>query len=166
MHTNLYAPWRDSYVKGDAKKSDCVFCDIVANKDHAHANHVLFWHEEYFVVMNKFPYTPGHIMIIPTLHQSDIEALPQKVWAHISAQIPSAVRLLKDLLNAQGVNVGINLGEAAGAGIAPHLHVHLVPRYVGDTNFITTIGESRVYSTEFEALYEKLAHSAHSYFKH
>lgn len=108
-----------------------------------------------FAVMNKYPYTPGHFMIIPHLHTDALEELPADEWAHISLLTQKGVAALKKEFGVGGVNIGMNLGHAAGAGIAEHIHLHLVPRWQKDSNFITTIGDARVYSIDFEAIYQK-----------
>jgi ATP adenylyltransferase len=159
----LYAPWRDTYVAGQ-KREVCVFCDISQNRENDDENGVLYRDEICFVVMNRFPYTPGHFMVIPHQHTNKLEDLPVENWLHISKLAQKGVSLLKDTLRATGVNLGMNLGESAGAGIAEHIHLHLVPRFNRDTNFITTIGDSRVYSTDFDKIYKKLKKSAPKYF--
>jgi diadenosine tetraphosphate (Ap4A) HIT family hydrolase len=115
--------------------------------------------------MNRYPYTPGHFMIIPHHHTDALEALDPNVWLHMSALAQRGVRMLKESFGAHGVNIGMNLGKAGGAGIAEHIHLHLVPRWERDTNFITAIGENRVYSTDFEKIYRRLKGSAETYFK-
>lgn len=153
MQDVLYAPWRDEYVT-NTKIEGCVFCHISTHN--AEDLHILYKDEHCFLVMNKYPYTPGHFMIIPHFHTDKLEELDPKVWLHMSSLAQKGVRLLKDGMNAQGVNIGMNLGAAAGAGIAEHIHLHLVPRWSRDTNFITSIGETRVYSTDFEKIYKKI----------
>ncbi|MDD3506124.1 MAG: HIT domain-containing protein, partial [Sulfurimonas sp.] len=112
--------------------------------------------EHCFIVMNRYPYTPGHFMIIPHLHTDKLVELPSQTWLHISDLAQKSVRLLKEGFGAKGINIGMNLGEVAGAGIAEHIHMHLVPRWDRDTNFITSIGHNRVYSTDFEKIYKKI----------
>ena len=164
----VYAPWRTSYLKKNGKKiKGCVFCHIVKNdtkKDDKELG-VLHREKDFFVVMNKYPYTPGHFMIIPNFHTANLEDLDPKVFAKMSKFAQKGVKLLKDVLNAQGVNIGMNLGSAGGAGIAEHIHMHLVPRWSGDTNFFTTIGETRVYGNDFDVLYTKLKESCADYFR-
>jgi len=104
-------------------------------------------------------------MIIPNLHTSNLEDLDSEIFVQMSLHTQKAVRMLKEVLNAQGVNIGMNLGKAAGAGIAEHIHLHLVPRWKGDTNFITTIGETRVYSSDIQEMYKKLKNVASDYFR-
>ncbi len=155
MKNILYAPWRDEYVTND-KIEGCVFCHISTHAKEDDALHVLYRDEHCFIVMNRYPYTPGHFMIIPHLHTDKLEELASETWLHMSKLSQQSVRLLKEGFGAQGVNIGMNLGKAAGAGIAEHIHMHLVPRWERDTNFITAIGNTRVYSTDFEKIYKKI----------
>lgn len=159
----VYAPWRSEYINGE-KIEGCVFCHIINNPGRDKEFHVLYRDEECFIVMNKYPYSPGHFMIIPNHHTDKLEELDPKVWVKMNLLAQKGVKLLKDVLNAGGVNIGMNLGQIGGAGIAEHIHLHLVPRWMGDTNFITTIGETRVYSTDFEKLYLKLLDQVPKYF--
>jgi len=161
MNDILYAPWRNEYVAG-AKCEGCVFCHISENPSMDEEHHVLYRDEHCFVVMNRYPYTPGHFMIIPHHHTDALEALDSEVWLHITALAQKGVRMLKEGFGAHGVNIGMNLGREAGAGIAEHIHMHLVPRWERDTNFITSIAQTRVYSTDFEKIYSRLKeHSNH-----
>jgi len=155
MENILYAPWRDEYVTGE-KIDGCVFCHISTHHKDDESLHVLYRDEHCFIVMNRYPYTPGHFMIIPHHHTDALESLDPAVWLHITALAQKGVRLLKESFGAQGVNLGMNLGKAGGAGIAEHIHLHLVPRWERDTNFITAIAETRVYSTDFEKIYQML----------
>lgn len=151
----IYAPWRDAYVTGNGK-GGCVFCDISANALNDEENTVLYRDEICFAVMNKYPYTPGHFMIIPHFHTDALEELLPQDWAHMSLLAQKGVAALKKAFGVGGVNIGMNLGHAAGAGIAEHIHLHLVPRWQKDSNFITTIGDARVYSVDFDEIYKKV----------
>jgi diadenosine tetraphosphate (Ap4A) HIT family hydrolase len=155
MKDILYAPWRNDYVTNH-KIEGCVFCHISLHVDDDKELHVLHRDEFCFIVMNRYPYTPGHFMIIPHTHTDKLEELDSDTWLHMSALAQKCVRLLKEGFGAQGVNIGMNLGSAGGAGIADHIHMHLVPRWSGDTNFITSIAQTRVYSSDFEVIYEKI----------
>ena len=163
MDEILYAPWRTEYISGE-RIEGCVFCHISANPGRDEELHVLHRDEHCFVVMNKYPYTPGHFMIIPHMHTEKLEALSGETWLHMSALAQKGVRMLKEGFGAHGVNLGMNLGKAGGAGIAEHIHLHLVPRWERDTNFITAIGETRVYSTDFEKIYRRLQSEMPNYF--
>lgn len=159
----LYAPWRSEYVSGE-KIEGCVFCHIANNLSKDEELGVLYREEDFFIVMNKYPYSPGHFMIIPHFHTDKLEELDPNVWLKMSKKTQQGVSLLKDVIGAQGVNLGMNLGRVGGAGIAEHIHFHLVPRWMGDTNFITSVGDTRVYSTDFEKIYKKLKAKANDYF--
>ena len=164
---SLYAPWRGDYVsshKSEKSIEGCVFCHIVDNPDKDDELHVLYRDEYCFMVMNKYPYTPGHFMVIPNFHTDKLEELDPKVWIRMNLLAQKGVALLKDVMNAKGVNLGMNLGASAGAGIAEHIHLHLVPRWDRDTNFITTIGEARTYGTDFDKTFKDLKEKATEYF--
>ncbi|MDP3466551.1 MAG: HIT domain-containing protein [Sulfuricurvum sp.] len=163
MENILYAPWRNEYIAG-AKTQGCVFCHISENEPMDEEHHVLYRDEYCFIVMNRYPYTPGHFMIIPHHHTDALEALEPAVWLHITALAQKGVQMLKESFGAHGVNIGMNLGRAAGAGIAEHIHLHLVPRWERDTNFITSIAHTRVYSTDFERIYARLKEESKKYF--
>lgn len=150
----LYAPWRDEYMKN--KTEACPFCYIVQNKAEDEKTKVLYRGKDCFIVMNLYPYTPGHFMVIPNLHVDKLEALDFEIWQEMNGLVFQCVQMLKNELHASGVNLGMNLGSAAGAGIAEHIHYHIVPRWERDTNFITTIANTRVYSTDFEQMYQKI----------
>ncbi|WP_187648414.1 HIT family protein [Nitrosophilus labii] len=160
----LYAPWRSEYVTENKKLKGCVFCHISQNPEMDDKHHVLYRDENCFIVMNKYPYTPGHFMIIPHIHIDNLENLDSNIWLRMSELAQRGVRLLKERFRAEGVNLGMNLGVAAGAGIAEHIHLHLVPRWQRDTNFITSIGHTRVYSSDFEKIYRKLKSYSDDFF--
>ncbi len=164
MFDILYAPWRSDYVTG--KRIDgCVFCHAVKHPNEDDELGVLYRAKYSFVIMNKYPYTPGHFMVIPYKHTDNLESLEEEAWLEMTKLTKAGVKLLKDVMNAEGVNIGMNLGAAAGAGIAEHIHMHLVPRWQRDTNFITAVGHTRVYSTDFFKIYEKLKEKANEYFQ-
>lgn len=158
---HLHAPWRKQYFTD--KKQHCVFCAMSKSFDDAKMqaknddeNFILFRAEHCFGVMNLYPYVLGEFMVIPYLHTDNIENLDEKIWFEMSYFVRFGTGILKSALNAGGVNIGMNLGAAAGAGIAEHIHYHLVPRYARDTNFITTIASSRVHGAPFMDEYLKL----------
>jgi len=159
---HLYAPWRYSYVS-EEKIEGCVFCHIANNLDDEKMQ-VLFSDEYCYVVMNKFPYSPGHMMVIPHFHTSNIEDLQDDVWIQMSVRVRQGVKLLKEIMPCEGVNIGMNLGRASGAGIEQHVHYHMLPRWLGDTNFITSIAGARVYPASFEEILNKLKSNASKYF--
>ena len=159
---HIYSPWRYNYVS-DEKIEDCVFCHISKNIDDEKMQ-VLFKDEYCYVVMNKFPYSPGHMMVIPYFHTSNIEELETDVWIRMSLRVRQGVKLLKEVMPCEGVNIGMNLGKAAGAGIEQHVHYHMLPRWLGDTNFISSLGGVRVYPADFNEIFEKLKNNAGKYF--
>lgn len=149
-----FSPWRKEYFK--SKPTECVFCDIAKNPKNDDENFVLFRFKYCFCVMNRFPYTLGEFMIIPYEHIDNIENLDNETWIEMSKIAKIGVKLLKNAIKAQGVNIGMNLGDAAGAGISEHVHYHLVPRWVKDTNFITTVANTRVHGVPFADEYNIL----------
>lgn len=160
---HIYAPWRTEYIS--QKSTECVFCDIAKNPKNDEQNFVFYRDEHCFGVMNLYPYTPGHFMFIPCFHTDKLQELDPKVWQNISLLAQKGVRLLQEGFKASGVNMGMNLGDAAGAGISCHIHLHLVPRFFKDTNFITSIAQTRVYPTDFHDIYEKIKKLSKVYLK-
>ncbi len=150
----LYAPWRDDYIK-DKKKKECVFCSIY-EQDRDRENGVLYKDEDIFIVMNAYPYTPGHFMVIPKNHLQTLDQVPPALWRKLSSGVHESAKIVKKTLRPDGINLGMNIEAAAGAGIAEHLHYHIVPRWRRDTNFITAVGQTRVYSTDFDEIYRRL----------
>jgi len=148
----LYAPWRREYHL--TKRTGCVFCDIAqsANDDE---NYVFYKDEICFFVMNKFPYNPGHFMIIPNTHTPNLEDLTQAQITHLSLMAQKAVIILKKW-GADGINIGFNLGFDGGAGIPEHIHMQVVPRFRRDVNFMTTIANTRVFSADFDEVYQQI----------
>lgn len=159
---HLYAPWRYDYIS-EEKIEGCVFCFISKNINDEKIQ-VLFSDEYCFVVMNKFPYSPGHMMVVPFFHTSNIEDLEDNIWMQMSIRVRQGVKLLKEVMPCEGVNIGMNLGKSAGAGIEQHVHYHMLPRWIGDTNFISTLGGTRVYPASFDEIFKKLKDNASKYF--
>lgn len=158
----MYAPWRRAYFTN--KQNGCVFCKIYEDKDGDEENLVIFRDTLCYGVMNLYPYSPGHFMIIPNTHTDSLEKLDIKTWQQVSFHVQNGVRMLKEHFKVSGVNIGMNLGEVGGAGIAEHVHYHLVPRNKRDTNFITTICETRVNGIEFEKMYGDIKKVSSKYF--
>ncbi|MBI2775378.1 HIT domain-containing protein [Candidatus Dependentiae bacterium] len=158
----LYSPWRNSYVRGvhGQKKENnaeekCPFCEQYAANDDAYYG-ILLRAKHHFVMMNAYPYSGGHLLIISNEHTPGIEELSKESRAELMELASFATALLKKELNAQGINLGANLGKAAGAGIPAHFHFHVLPRWVGDTNFFPLIGETKQVSTDLKKIYEQL----------
>jgi ATP adenylyltransferase len=154
MADDIYAPWRAEYIHGP-KEQGCVFCRI-ATEDKDQDNYVLFRGESCYVVLNRYPYTSGHLMIVPYRHQSDLEDMTAGEIAELMRLAQRVITIQKQEFQTQGFNVGFNLGQPAGAGIEEHLHLHVVPRWIGDSSFVSTIGNSRVLSISMESIYDSL----------
>lgn len=152
----LWAPWRVEYLQQDSKTDRCIFCEAASGTDDRAAQ-VVARGRYCFVIMNRFPYNSGHVMVVPTRHSGNLQELNDGELAEMFRYIDYSVRVAKRVLHSDGFNVGMNLGRAAGAGIVDHLHVHVVPRWVGDTNFMPVLSEVKVISEHLQATYQKLA---------
>lgn len=150
----IWAPWRIPYLKGP-KEEVCVFCDRPGRADDAR-NLILHRGERVFVIMNLYPYTNGHLMIVPYDHTSSLDEVSAEAAAEAFALLQHCRKALVRVMHPQGFNVGVNLGKAAGAGIDEHVHLHIVPRWVGDTNFMPVLAETRVISEHIESTYVQL----------
>jgi ATP adenylyltransferase len=153
----LWAPWRFGYIAGDDPIEGCPFCVLPA-RDPADDRASLILHrgERAYVIFNAYPYNPGHLMVVPYAHEADLETLDPDIAAEVFELGRRSVAALKQRVGAQGINLGMNLGGVAGAGITDHLHLHAVPRWGGDTNFISVIGAARVLPKALEELYDEL----------
>jgi len=151
----IWAPWRMEYIERCDEQKGCIFCDL-PKTDNDRVNLILFRGEHSFVIMNKFPYTAGHLMAAPYRHTSDLNDLSDMELTDISINVRRCINVLKKAMSPQGFNVGANLGRAAGAGIIDHVHYHIVPRWNGDSNFMPVIGDIRVVSEGLEKTYDKL----------
>lgn len=158
----LYAPWRDTYVTGtkenqaSSQKNSCVFCQKFSDHEHGKQEFVIKKTEHLYVILNLYPYNGGHLLILPKEHVANLQDLPEQVRAEFMELMNASIEIVKNVLKAQGVNVGFNLGSAAGAGIPSHLHCHIVPRWSGDTSFITVIGNTKNVSVDLEKIYHDL----------
>jgi len=158
----LWAPWRAPYLKKAAKPpdpSDCFFCDYVRAPRRDRKNLVLVRGKTCFVVMNRYPYTSGHVLVAPLAHRGALGELGAAERAELFDLLLRMERTLRKALRAHGFNIGINLGRAAGAGVPGHVHFHVVPRWVGDANFMTTAGAVRVIPDSLEDLFARLQKS-------
>jgi len=150
---SLWAPWRMDYILGK-KKGGCIFCSK-PTEDRDEENLILFRGRVAFVMMNKFPYNNGHLMLVPKRHCSGFEELNDRELQELFDLMKTSVRVLKSTLRPHGFNIGINIGVAGGAGVA-HLHFHIVPRWTGDTNFMPVLGETKIIPQYLEETYKKL----------
>jgi len=154
----LWAPWRFGYLAGTDPVEGCPFCVIPARDPSEDRRSLILYRGEHaFVIFNAYPYNPGHLMVVPYGHEPDLEELDTEVAHELFELGRWSVRVLKERVHCQGVNLGMNLGAAGGAGIAEHLHLHAVPRWVGDTNFISVVGAARVLPRALEEMYDELA---------
>ena len=141
----MWAPWRMEYILGPKDKSSCIFCAYgSAGVESFRENLVVYANAHAYVVLNRYPFAAGHVMVVPRAHLSEPWGLPREVHDAVFRLVSDVSVRLKAAVNAGGVNIGINVGEAAGAGIAEHLHVHVVPRWPSDTNFMPVIADVRV----------------------
>lgn len=150
----LWAPWRIEYILSK-KGPGCIFCDMPGEKKDRE-NLILFRGKLNYVIMNRFPYTGGHLMVVPYMHKSSFKGLPEGTLAEMMDLARYSVDCLTEVMRPEGFNTGINIGEAAGAGIEEHLHMHIVPRWVGDSSFMAVLDEVRVIPEHLSATYDKL----------
>ena len=154
MLERLWTPWRLAYVSGGGESSGCVFCS--APDDENAAPLVLFRGDTCFVILNLFPYNNGHLMVVPRRHVANLADTSAEERAELMELTRIAEIALTEAFGPHGMNMGINLGKAAGAGVPGHLHIHVVPRWNGDTNFMTVVGQTRVLPEELPATGDKL----------
>ena len=161
----LYSPWRSQYIASfsdDAPSTGCVFCAAVAaageeaREQQDERSQLVYRGKTAFVLMNRYPYNSGHLMILPNRHTADLQSLTAEESLELQQLLTLAHRALTELLHPHGFNLGMNLGREAGAGIDTHLHWHIVPRWNGDTNFMTVVGETRVLPEELHQSADRL----------
>jgi ATP adenylyltransferase len=158
FNRNVWAPWRMEYIESlaSADPAGCFLCRQFRTPEDDAKNHVLFRSDRTLVVLNRFPYNSGHLLVAPAAHESQIEALPEDVLLELILRLRDAKRILEVALKAQGFNIGLNLGQCAGAGLRDHLHWHIVPRWEGDTNFMPVVGDVKVIPEALDRTFEKL----------
>jgi ATP adenylyltransferase len=150
----LWAPWRMGYIKGE-KPSGCILCDKPKEKKDR-PNLILHRGKHGFVMMNLYPYNNGHLMVVPYEHVDTLEALSDEALKNLMQMAKKSLAALRKAFHPEGANVGLNLGKAAGAGIEDHLHFHVLPRWLGDTNFMTSVADIRVIPEDLEETYKQL----------
>jgi ATP adenylyltransferase len=155
----LYAPWRESYTndfyKNKTQEEGCVFC--VQSAQNADADHFILKRGKHaLVILNKYPYNAGHLLVIPVAHQGELENLDHETRTELMSLITHSCTILKKAFPINGINVGLNLGKAAGGSIPEHLHFHLLPRFSGDTNFLPLLANTKVVSFDLRDIYNKL----------
>jgi ATP adenylyltransferase len=153
----LWSPWRYQYMKEAAKgpPPDCFFCDAVAGKNDAETL-LVYRGAKSFIILNRFPYTSGHVMIVPYAHVAELGACEPEALSEIMGLAQRVEAIYGKEYKPDGMNLGMNLGRAAGAGVAGHIHLHVLPRWYGDSNFMTVAGETRVHPEDLETTYQRL----------
>ncbi|HZQ18142.1 MAG TPA: HIT domain-containing protein [Terriglobales bacterium] len=154
----LWTPWRYAYIsaaaKTDGKSGDCIFCELQNLPDEEAK--IVYRGKHCFIILNSFPYTSGHVMVVPFAHLDELQKLPKEAANEMMALSQKMEGVLRQVYSPDGINLGMNVGRAAGAGVAGHVHMHILPRWSGDTNFMTTVAESRVLPEALEETYRKL----------
>jgi ATP adenylyltransferase len=151
----ITAPWREAYVRTIDVRRGCVLCRAAKAKDDAGA-HILVRGRQAFVLLNKYPYQPGHLMIAPIRHLASLETAPKALLAEMTALLQSSLAVLRTAYAPHGFNTGMNLGRSAGAGVVDHFHLHVVPRWVGDSNFMPIVGGTKVLIEDLDATTARL----------
>lgn len=156
----LWSPWRYDYIAaGGAADSDsrgCVFCSLRSHPEDDEANFVLYRGAQNFVVLNIYPYISGHLLIVPYEHVGELDAAAKETTDELMDLTKRCQTALRDVYQPTGFNLGMNLGKSAGAGIVDHIHIHILPRWTGDTNFMSTIGDTRVIPEDLATTSQKL----------
>ena len=154
----LWSPWRSEYIAsaGDADPSVCVFCKLRDDAENDAANFVLQRASHNFVVLNRYPYISGHLLIVPYEHVGELDVAAKATTDELMDLTKQSQTALREVYRPDGFNVGMNLGRAAGAGIADHIHIHILPRWAGDTNFMSSVAEARVLPEDLFTTYQKL----------
>ena len=150
----IWAPWRIEYIQME-KPEGCILCDKPKQKDDV-ANYILYRGDKNFIIMNSYPYNPGHLMVAPYRHVANLEELTDEERHEHFNIVSRSVKILKEVFNPAGFNIGMNISRIAGAGIADHIHTHIVPRWQGDTNFMPVIADVRVIPEALAGTYKKL----------
>jgi ATP adenylyltransferase len=150
----LWAPWRIEYVRME-KMEECIFCKF-PKEDKDEENLILYRGKYAFVIMNNYPYNPGHVMVAPYRHVGEIEDLKDEEWSEMHRLVSLMLKVIKNVMAPQGFNIGINVGRVSGAGIEGHIHIHIVPRWNGDTNFMPVVADTKVIVEGLKENYREL----------
>jgi ATP adenylyltransferase len=151
----LWTPWRYQYITGQGRPDGCIFCAAAESTDDR-AHLVVHRSAHAYVILNRFPYTSGHLMVVPNAHVASLLDLPEPALVEMTTLARDSERHLRAVYRPEGLNLGMNLGVSAGAGIAGHLHMHALPRWTGDTNFMTVVGETRVLPEDLEVTWSRM----------
>jgi ATP adenylyltransferase len=152
---HLWTPWRYAYVTTAGKTPSCIFCQLpqLGNDEQARIVHR---GQHSYVVLNTYPYTAGHVMVVPFAHLDELQKLPAEAAGEMMALSQRMERVLRELYAPDGINLGMNIGKAAGAGVAGHIHMHVLPRWVADANFMSTVAETRILPESLEMTYRRI----------
>jgi ATP adenylyltransferase len=150
----LWTPWRYAYITGAEKPKGCIFCELPKQDDKSAK--IVHRAKQCFVILNSYPYTPGHVMVVPYAHLDELQKLPAGTAHELMDLSQKMEQVLRRLYEPDGVNLGMNIGAAAGAGIAGHIHMHVLPRWVADANFVSVVGETRVLPETLETTWERM----------
>ena len=150
----LWTPWRYAFVTTAHKAEGCIFCEAPKRSDEEAG--IVFRGKHCFIIINAFPYTSGHVMVVPYQHLDQLQNLPDGAAQEMMALCQKTEAVLRELYHPEGVNLGMNIGKAAGAGIAGHIHMHVLPRWVADANFMTVVGETRVLPESLDQTFTRL----------
>ena len=150
----IWAPWRMKFIE-DPKQKGCVFCNVLAQNNDA-SNLVVFRGRLAFVILNRYPYTSGHLMVVANLHKPSFEGLDVETRSEMMELATTGLQVLRVVYKPEAFNFGANIGKAAGAGIAGHVHLHIVPRWTGDSNFMSTVGSTRVLPESLDETYQRI----------
>jgi ATP adenylyltransferase len=154
----LWTPWRYQYMEqvSSGKQPECFFCDAVARNDDAETL-IVYRGAKTFIILNRFPYTSGHVMIVPYAHVAELSLCEPGALDEMMQLAQRVEKVFKANYKPDGMNLGMNLGRAAGAGVVGHLHLHALPRWIGDSNFMTVVGETRVHPEDLKTSYERIS---------
>ncbi len=153
----LWAPWRKSYVENVDNQKDCFLCEAVSQKEDSLRDYLVLYKGKFsFVIFNKYPYNAGHLMVAPIAHIGNFIETDEEIALEIHRLTKVCILALKETIKPQGFNIGYNLGRAAGAGLETHIHLHIVPRWNGDTNFMPIVGSVKVISQDLYELYDRI----------
>ncbi len=152
---HIWSPWRMEYIENNNKVEGCVFCMVQEVQDSAE-NLIAHRGQRAFVILNRYPYTSGHLMVVPFEHKATLEDLDAETRAEMMELAASSMTVLRRIYNPQAFNMGANIGEAAGAGIKEHVHIHIVPRWAGDTNFMSSVGATRVLPESLDSTFARV----------
>jgi ATP adenylyltransferase len=151
----LWTPWRYAYVTSADRTPGCIFCAAALSADDQKAR-IVYRGRQCFIILNTFPYTPGHVMIVPYAHLDELQALPAEAAHEMMDLCQRVENALRKLYTPDGVNLGMNIGKAAGAGVAGHIHMHVLPRWIADANFLSVVGETRILPETLETTWERM----------